>query len=116
MINDLQNVKHYSHLNGPIDNRAANNINVAFKFIEGKTLMDKLADYDICISTGSACSADDYIGKSGGICVRELVARKNQKKYVPEVISIFKAGNLNEEFALNSIRITLGFENTLREC
>lgn len=116
MINELSNINHFVHLNGPIANRASNNINVAFEFIEGKAIMDYLADYDICISTGSACSADDYIGKSGGICVRELAARKNKKQYKPEVIDIFEAGGLDSEHALNSIRITLGFENTAKEC
>ena len=116
MINELSNVNHFVHLNGPIVNRASNNINVAFEFIQGKAIMDYLTDYNICISTGSACSADDYIGKSGGICVRELMARKNKKQYKPEVINIFEAGGLDPEYALNSIRITLGFENTLEEC
>ena len=117
MIDELLNINHCAGLNGPRDNRASNNINVAFSFIDGKKIMERLADeYNICISTGSACSADDYISKSGGICVRQLNAEKNRKKRVPEVITIFEAGGLNSDYATNSIRITLGFENTKEEC
>lgn len=119
MIEELLNIEGTT-LNGP-DNRfpelrAANNVNVSFKYIDAKHFMEECANYDLCISTGSACSADDYISKQGGICVKELIAQKIGKKRKPEVITVFEAGGLDPEKALNAIRITLGWENTKEEC
>ena len=116
MINELEQMP-FSYLNGPEKSlRAPNNINMSFSFIQGKEIMDECSNYGLAISTGSACSADDYIAKSGGICVRELIARKHRKPRVPEVITIFKAGGLDPDLATNAIRITLGWENTKEEC
>lgn len=119
MINELLQING-AQLNGPDnrfdDLRAPNNINMSFPFITGKEIMDEMSKYDICISTGSACSADDYIAKSGGICVRDIISQRNNKPREPEVKTIFRAAGLNPENALNAVRITLGWENTKEEC
>jgi len=44
-------------LNGPKDKRLCNNVNVAFKYIEGEALVLKLDEKGIAASTGSACSS-----------------------------------------------------------
>lgn len=44
-------------LNGPRDKRLCNNVNFSFKFIEGESLLLRLDDKGICVSTGSACTS-----------------------------------------------------------
>ncbi len=45
------------YLNGPREKRLVNNINLAFKYIEGESFLFHLADKGIAVSTGSACSS-----------------------------------------------------------
>jgi len=45
-------------LNGPRDKRLANNVNIAFKYVEGESLLYHLDAKGIAVSTGSACSSD----------------------------------------------------------
>ncbi len=44
-------------LNGPRENRLCNNVNMAFNFIEGESLMMHLDGEGVMVSTGSACSS-----------------------------------------------------------
>lgn len=44
-------------LNGPRDKRLVNNINIAFKYVEGESLLYQLDSKGIAVSTGSACSS-----------------------------------------------------------
>ena len=114
MIKELSQIP-YSHLNGPTPEsgaRAANNINFSFYYINGADIMKECNDYNIYISTGSACAADDYIENSGGICIRP----RREGKKIPEVVTIFEAGGLDSDIASNAVRITLGFNNTMDEC
>ena len=119
LINELSQIQ-WSQLNGPtIESglRAPNNVNMGFgSFISGKEIMEGCADYALYISTGSACAADDYIAKQGGICVRQSIADKLNQQRKPEIITIFEAGGLNANEAGQAIRITLGWENTVEEC
>jgi len=46
-----------SYLNGHPKKRLANNINLRFDFIEGESLLLRLASKGIAVSTGSACSS-----------------------------------------------------------
>lgn len=46
-----------TRLNGPRDGRLPGNVNVAFEFIEGESLLLLLDMAGICASTGSACSS-----------------------------------------------------------
>jgi cysteine desulfurase len=66
------------------------NINLSFKGISGETLMHRLDLKGIMVSTGSACDST-----------------KNQISHV------IKALGIPDEYALGTIRISLGKENTL---
>ena len=57
-INKITNEIPYCKLNGPIENRLTNNVNFSFNFIEGESLVLRLNKYNICCSTGSACSSN----------------------------------------------------------
>jgi cysteine desulfurase len=48
-------------LNGSKDKRLCNNVNVAFKYIEGEALVLRLDDEGIAASTGSACSSKSLL-------------------------------------------------------
>ena len=43
--------------NGSRDRRLVNNVNIAFKYVEGESLLYQLNDKGIAVSTGSACSS-----------------------------------------------------------
>lgn len=47
----------YTHVNGTMENRLPNNINISFEFIEGETLLILLDQNGICASSGSACTS-----------------------------------------------------------
>mgnify|MGYP003296559314 CR=1 FL=1 len=44
-------------INGDVENRLCNTLNVSFEYIEGEAIAYKLSDLGICISTGSACAS-----------------------------------------------------------
>lgn len=44
-------------VNGDMENRVAGNINVSFPNVDGAKLLEELDKRDICVSSGSACSA-----------------------------------------------------------
>lgn len=44
-------------INGDIENRLSNTLNVSFEYIEGEAIAYSLSDLGICISTGSACAS-----------------------------------------------------------
>ncbi len=46
-----------TRLNGPRQNRLANNINISFNNIEGESIGGYLETFGICTSTGSACAS-----------------------------------------------------------
>ena len=81
-----------SHLNGSLKNRVSSNINIRFDGVSGAKLVTLCNLYGICISSGSACNEG-----------------------ISEPSHVLKAIGLTDEEALNSIRITLGYENTEEE-
>lgn len=82
----------YTRLNGHKTNRLHNNVNVAFQFIEGESLLIKLDMAGICASSGSACT-------SGSLDPSHVL------------LSI----GLPHEIAHGSLRMTLNEENTKEE-
>ncbi len=47
----------YVHLNGHMEDRLPNNVNISFHFIEGESLLISLDFAGICASSGSACTS-----------------------------------------------------------
>lgn len=79
-------------VNGPIINRLPGNINLAFKGINGTSLVVMMNDDDICISAGSACASSDE-GPS----------------------HVLKALGQSDEHSYEAIRMTLNYQNTKEE-
>lgn len=82
----------YTRINGHRVNRLPNNVNVAFQFIEGESLLIMLDMENICASSGSACT-------SGSL----------------DPSHVLLAIGLPHEIAHGSLRLTLSEENTLEE-
>lgn len=70
----------------------SNTLNVSFKGIDGAALLMYLNEFDICISTGSACNTGS-----------------------PKPSHVLKAMGLTDEEAFSSIRISFGLQNTFEE-
>lgn len=81
-----------AHLNGCLENRVVSNINIRFDGVVGSRLVTLCDLYGICISSGSACNEG-----------------------TAEPSHVLKAIGLSDEEALNSIRITIGHQNTEEE-
>lgn len=88
MLDRLLKIKG-SHLNGSLKNRVHSNINIRFDGVPGSRLVTLCSLYNICISAGSACNSG-----------------------VAQPSHVLKAIGLSDEDALNSVRITIGHENT----
>lgn len=82
----------YVRLNGHRTNRLPNNVNLAFQFIEGESLLIMLDMAGICGSSGSACT-------SGSL----------------DPSHVLLAIGLPHEIAHGSLRLTLSEENTKEE-
>lgn len=79
-------------INGDMENRVAGNINVSFPGVDGAKLLEELDKRDICVSSGSACSAG-------------LIQAS------PVLLEIGVPKNI----AKSSLRITFGKYNTMEE-
>lgn len=71
-------------INGDLDRRVTNNINISIEGVEGVVLVDQLSREGIYVSTGSACNAS-----------------------IIEPSYVLKAINKDDDTALSSIRMTL---------
>ena len=79
-------------LNGSLENRVPGNINIRFSGVSGSRLVTLCSLYGVYISAGSACNEG-----------------------ISEPSHVLKSIGLTDEEALNSIRITIGHENTIEE-
>lgn len=79
-------------VNGDLKNRTANNLNIMFEGIEGEAVLIDLSLNDICVSTGSACSAQNL-----------------------KVSSVITAMGIDSKYMNSNVRFTWGRYNTVKE-
>ena len=79
----------YIKINGHRTKRLSGNSNISFEFVDGETLLLKLDERGICVSTGSACSSGN-----------------------DNPSHVLTAIGLDKEKAKGSLRVTFGKENT----
>jgi cysteine desulfurase len=79
-------------LNGSIEKRVPNNLNIMFNRIEGEAILMDLSYKGICVSTGSACSAQNL-----------------------KTSSVIRALGIEEKYMNSNIRFTLGRYNNRKE-
>lgn len=81
-----------AYLNGSLENRVPGSINIRFSGVSGSRLVSLCSLYGIYISAGSACNEG-----------------------ISEPSHVLKAIGLTDKEALDSVRITLGHQNTEEE-
>ena len=91
MLNKLLQIDG-SYLNGSLENRVPGNINIRFSDVSGSRLVSLCSMYGVYISAGSACNEG-----------------------ISEPSHVLKAIGLSDEEALNSVRITISYQNTEEE-
>ena len=89
LYNGLKNIEE-TYVNGSMEHRVANNLNISFNYVEGESLI--MALRDIAVSSGSACTSASL-----------------------EPSYILRALGRNDELAHSSIRFTLGRFTTEEE-
>jgi cysteine desulfurase len=88
----IQKIYAQAHLNGDLNNRLPNNLNISFPGFEGETLLYKLDKAGIAVSTGSACSETSQ-----------------------EPSHVLKALGLSAKLATSSLRFSFGRQTTKKE-
>lgn len=88
IINNLDHI----HVNGSVDKRIAGNLSISFGYIEGESLVKKLNENGVIVSTGSACS-----------------------EAILETSHVLKALGLSEDLIHNTIRFGLSRFNTQKD-
>lgn len=89
LYNGLKEIEE-TYVNGSMEHRVDNNLNISFNYVEGESLM--MALRDIAVSSGSACTSASL-----------------------EPSYVLRALGLNDELAHSSIRFTLGRYTTEEE-
>ncbi|TCJ98469.1 cysteine desulfurase IscS [Volucribacter psittacicida] len=89
LYNGLKDIEE-TYVNGSMEHRIDNNLNISFNFVEGESLMMSLRD--IAVSSGSACTSASL-----------------------EPSYVLRALGLNDELAHSSIRFTVGRYTTEEE-
>lgn len=79
-------------VNGDLKNRTPNNLNIMFEGIEGEAILIDLSLNNICVSTGSACSAQNL-----------------------KVSSVITAMGIDPKYMNSNVRFTWGKYNTAKE-
>ena len=87
--NEIKKHIEYVKINGHRIKRLPGNSNISFEYVEGETLLLKLDEKGICVSTGSACSSGN-----------------------DSPSHVLSAIGLSEKLAKGSLRVTFGRENT----
>ena len=88
VLKNIENTK----LNGDKKLRLPNTSNISFAKFEGETILAKLNDIGICVSTGSACNAENHVSSA-----------------------VLRAMEIPYETAKGTIRFSFGRYNTVEE-
>jgi cysteine desulfurase len=86
-------------VNGDINNRLPNTTNLSFEYVEGEAILLRLNEYDICASSGSACSSGSlepsHVLRAMGVpftavhgSIRFSLSRYSTEKDIDRVIEI----------------------------
>ncbi len=92
LLNKFENSGLDYIINGDLENRLPNNINISFKGIEAESLLLMLDMNDICVSSGSACDSKSI-----------------------QLSSVLKSIRVPDDYIHGTIRITLSNDITLDE-
>ncbi len=93
----LSSVK-FAKVNGSIDNRLPNTLNIGFEFVEGESILLKLDELRICASSGSACTSGSlepsHVLRAMGVpftmvhgSIRFSLSRYNTEEEIDYVVS-----------------------------
>lgn len=88
----LKNISELDFIKNGGQHTLPGNISVSFKGKNGESLLHRLDLKGICVSTGSACNSS-----------------------TTQISHVLKAIGLNEEYAIGTIRVSIGKENTIKE-
>jgi cysteine desulfurase len=86
-------------VNGDTGNRLPNTTNISFEYVEGEAILLRLNEYDICASSGSACTSGSlepsHVLRSMGVpftavhgSIRFSLSRYNTEEEIDKVIEI----------------------------
>ncbi|MHC5083668.1 MAG: aminotransferase class V-fold PLP-dependent enzyme, partial [Planctomycetota bacterium] len=85
-------------VNGDVENRLPNTLNISFEFIEGESILMMLDQFGICASSGSACTSGalepSHVLRAMGVpftaahgSIRFSLSRYNTEQEVDLIIS-----------------------------
>ena len=88
-----------ARVNGDINRRLPNTTNLSFEYVEGEAILLRLNEYDICASSGSACSSGSlepsHVLRAMGVpftavhgSIRFSLSRYNTEKEIDRVIEV----------------------------
>ncbi len=88
-----------ARINGDVKNRLPNTTNISFEYIEGESILLRLNEYNICASSGSACTSGSlepsHVLRAMGVpfsavhgSIRFSLSRYNTDKEIDKVIDI----------------------------
>jgi cysteine desulfurase len=86
-------------INGDTANRLPNTTNISFEYVEGEAILLRLNEYDICASSGSACTSGSlepsHVLRSMGVpftavhgSIRFSLSRYNNEEEIDKVIGV----------------------------
>ena len=88
-----------TRINGDADNRLPNTTNISFEYIEGEAILLRLNEYDICASSGSACTSGSlepsHVLRAMGVpytavhgSIRFSLSRFNTREEIDRVLEV----------------------------
>jgi cysteine desulfurase len=94
----ILNSVEFAHVNGSLDNRLPNTLNIGFEFVEGESILLKLDELGICASSGSACTSGSlepsHVLRAMGVpftsvhgSIRFSLSRYNTQEEIDYVVS-----------------------------